>query len=154
MDELAGSKAPLAAILESRGYSPALIGLISLFAVMNGALVQIIMASRVIYGLGKLGNAPQAIATVSATTHTPVRATLLVSALILLLALLLPLETLAIITSVIMLGIYTLVNLSLIVVKRRQSAVKGATSCPIIVPIIGLLLCVGILLFESMNLTI
>jgi basic amino acid/polyamine antiporter, APA family len=148
IEELAGSKAPLAAIIESKGYSPTLIGLISLFAVINGALVQIIMASRVIYGMGKLGGAPQFLATVNSITHTPVRATLLVSTLILLLALLFPLGTLAKTTSFIILSIFAAVNLSLIIVKSRKSFIEGAASYPILMPIIGLLLCVSILLFE------
>ena len=50
--ELGQNDAFLALIYERKtGSNPALINLISIFAVLNGALIQIIMASRVPYGL-------------------------------------------------------------------------------------------------------
>ena len=50
--ELGQNDAFLALIYEREtGSNPALINLISIFAVLNGALIQIIMASRVPYGL-------------------------------------------------------------------------------------------------------
>lgn len=151
IEELANSKAPLAAIIESKGYSPILIGLISLFSVINGALVQVIMASRVIYGMGKLGGAPKVLAKVHPNLQTPVQATVCVSLIILLLALLFPLVTLAKMTSFIILSVFALVNLSLLRVKRTRPLVEGAVSYPIIIPVIGFLLCSGILLFEAVN---
>ena len=54
--ELAQSRAPLALLYErATGSAPTLISLISMFAVVNGALIQIIMASRVLYGMSREG---------------------------------------------------------------------------------------------------
>ncbi|MDH3981120.1 MAG: amino acid permease, partial [Gammaproteobacteria bacterium] len=51
-DQLAGADAPMAFIYSNAtGRDPVLISLISLFAIVNGALIQIIMAARVLYGL-------------------------------------------------------------------------------------------------------
>ncbi|NIW23548.1 MAG: amino acid permease, partial [Gammaproteobacteria bacterium] len=55
IEVLTGAEAPMAAIVESRGISPAYISLVGMFAVINGALIQLIMASRVLYGLGAQG---------------------------------------------------------------------------------------------------
>ena len=52
--ELAAADAPLALMFErATGQPPVVIALISLFAVVNGALVQIIMGARVLYGMSE-----------------------------------------------------------------------------------------------------
>ena len=54
INDLASSNAPLALIVQKKGgLSSQFMGVVSLIAVINGTLVQIIMASRVVYGLGK-----------------------------------------------------------------------------------------------------
>jgi amino acid transporter len=98
-ETLAGSRAPLALIVESRGVSPQLIGLISLFAVINGALVQLIMASRVLYGLAGQGLTWRIFARIDARTRTPLYATAVVAACILFFALGFSLDRLARLTS-------------------------------------------------------
>ena len=56
LTELASTHAPLALMFErATGKSPLLIAAISLFAVVNGALVQIIMGARVLYGMSEAG---------------------------------------------------------------------------------------------------
>jgi basic amino acid/polyamine antiporter, APA family len=119
--ELSNSKAPLADIYQhNTGNQPYLISLIGIFAVLNGALIQIIMASRIVYGLSQQGHLPSLVGRVSAKTQTPVNATILVTAIILVLALALPLLMLAQFTSAITLTVFCLVNISLIAIKRRS----------------------------------
>ncbi len=53
---LAASGAPLALLYErATGEPPTLISAISLFAVVNGALIQIVMSARVLYGMSREG---------------------------------------------------------------------------------------------------
>ena len=89
--ELEASKAPLALIYARvTGSSPAVIVAIGIFSTLNGALIQIIMASRILYGLSTQGWLPAGLGKVNRRTRTPLRATVLVTAAILALALWFP----------------------------------------------------------------
>ncbi|HSG66555.1 MAG TPA: amino acid permease [Gammaproteobacteria bacterium] len=145
IDALAAADAPMALVVESRGYSPQYIALVGLFAVLNGALVQLVMASRVLYGLGAQGLAWSAMAYVHAGRRTPIAAIALAAGLILAFAFLLPLVRLAQITSFIALAIFTTMNLSLIVLKRRDAA--AFTVSPL-VPVVGAALAGGMLAIQ------
>jgi amino acid transporter len=146
-EQLASSSAPLADVVTAKGYSDTWIGLISLIAVVNGAIVQLIMASRVIYGMASTRLLPLALAEIHPATATPVRATLLTTALVLVLALLYPLAALAQATSVIVLSVFALVNMALIWINARGDS--GATiHYPAWIPWVGAILCVSILLMK------
>ena len=67
---------------------------------VNGALIQVIMASRVLYGLAVERGRPRLLARIEPATGTPVVATLVVTSFILVLALAFPLVKLAEATSV------------------------------------------------------
>lgn len=152
-DALAASTAPLVDIVVNGGYSPTFIGIISLFAVINGALVQIIMASRLFYGMAQKNMAPKFLGRVNERTQTPILATILVALCILIFALWLPLVTLAKITSFIMLILFSLVNLSLIVIKSKPViADEGIITYPTIIPVIGLFLCLALIGLQIFNL--
>ena len=141
------SDAPMAAIVASRGISPLYISLVGLFAVINGALIQLIMASRVLYGLSAQGLVWRGFARVHARRRTPVAATVAIAGTILLFALTLSLGRLAQFTSFIALGVFLTVNLSLIVLKRRTPTGPVYT-VPGFVPVIGAVLCLAMLLFH------
>jgi amino acid transporter len=137
---LAASEAPLADVYTFATGRPAvLISLIGLVAVINGALIQIIMASRIFYGMSCNGWLPVFLGKVSQRTHTPVRATLVAGALTMVLALVLPLISLAKITSAMVLGVFVVINLSLLRIKRREPAPSDVRSLPMAVPLIGAL---------------
>ena len=120
-DQLAGSEAPLANVYEEvTGNTPVVISFIAMFAVVNGALIQIIMASRVCYGMARQQWLPSIMARVSSLTRTPIIATILVTVLIIVMALWLPIEQLARATSFFLLIIFSLVNLSLWRIKSRD----------------------------------
>ena len=121
IDELAASEAPLATIFErATGQSAAVIIVIALFAVINGALIQVVMASRVLYGTAAQGLLPEFFHHVHPKTQTPIIATVIVTGLILVFALWLPLATLARLTSLIILVIFATVNMALVHIKRRD----------------------------------
>ena len=148
-DELAASRAPLADTLARQGHSPVLISLVSLFAIVNGALVQLIMAARVLYGLADRGKAPRIFRRVHSRTGTPVAATALATGIIWLAALALTLVVLAQLTSVAILVVFALVNAAAIRLKRRGPPPAGAPEYPMAVAMMALVLCVGLILVQA-----
>ncbi|MCP3918850.1 MAG: amino acid permease [bacterium] len=150
-EELARSRIPLADILgtEAVGARGAM-SAISVLAGVNGALIQIVMASRIVYGLRRHAPALQWLAVVNVRTQTPIRATVLIATLVLVLALRLPLETLARAASTIILTVFTLVNLALIRIRLREAAPPaGVRTYPLWIPVAGALLCVALLVFRA-----
>jgi amino acid transporter len=153
--ELAGSKAPLSLVFERlTGGSPITMSAIAVVATLNGIIVQIIMASRVLYGLGRQGGLPEQLATVNARTRSPVLATALTTAIVLALALGLPLQKLADITSHITLVVFALVNLSLIRIKARDGQGYDGFTVPDWVPWAGLASCLAVTLSDGARLVL
>lgn len=117
---IAASPAPLAVLFEqTTGVGRAPVAAMAAVAMINGVLVQILMSARTLFGMAHEGLLPAWFGKVDAWRRTPVRATLFVAALILVLALAFPLVTLAEATSFVVLGVFTLVNLSLFVLGGR-----------------------------------
>lgn len=144
VEELASSRAPLGLVFERiTGASAHSIRLIAIVATLNGVIVQIIMASRVLYGLGRQKAIPEIFGQVYRRTQTPLVATAVVTGLILVLALLIPLQDLAEITSRVVLAIFCIVNAALIAIKvRREPAPDGAVTVGLWVPVVGCIVCV------------
>jgi amino acid transporter len=152
-EDLAGSEAPLTRIYEHyTGSSGTIISIIGLFALINGALIQLIMASRVLYGLSSRHLLPAMFGTVNATTRTPLLATAFATAVILLLSLAGQLATLAEATSLIMLCVFALVNLSLWRIKRRAPSPQGLIVFPIWIPASGFLVSTGFVISKATRL--
>ena len=144
---LAASKAPLSLLFSEVTAFPALLiaGIASL-ATLNGVIVQEVMASRVLYGLSNLGHLPGWLAHVHDVTRTPLKATLLVGAIILVLAMAVPLEALAEWTSRVTLSVFALVNWALIRIKLAEPETpEGVFRVPMWVPVAGLAACLGFL---------
>lgn len=145
LDLLAGASAPLALVFAA---APATVtqafGLIAVVATVNGVLIQMIMASRVLYGLAAQGHLPKVLARVAPRTQTPAVATFCVAGLILLLSLTLPIEALAERTSQVVLAVFALVNVALIRIKRRGPSMAPHFRVPVIVPYLGLGTSVGL----------
>jgi len=150
--ELAGSNAPLAYLFGKYGGSSLTITIIAIFATTNGALIQIIMASRVLYGLSAQGAIPAGFGRINQTTRTPIVATAVVSVAVVILAGGFPIEELAEATSVIALTIFTLVNIALICVKRRADADYDGFQLPIAIPILGVVTSASALIYEAISL--
>ena len=131
------SDAPLAAIVEFKGHDPTLMAMISVVAIINGALVQQIMAARILYGMAKQKMFFAVFAQVNAKTQTPVVATVTVAAFILLLATSLDLITLAEITSAITLMVFMTVQLSLLKISWQN---KSKNRLDVILPVAGIIL--------------
>ncbi|NIP31844.1 MAG: amino acid permease [Candidatus Dadabacteria bacterium] len=159
LDQLSSSEAPFVDLIRHNSNFPvSLIGIISLVAVLNGMLIQIIMASRILFGMSKNGMAPKIFSHIYTKTMIPLKSTFFVYIVIIVSALLLPLVSLAKLTSTIILLVFASVNLSLFVVKKRDKNFPEATNnkqtrFPIIIPIIGFFLCLGFLFFQLISLT-
>jgi basic amino acid/polyamine antiporter, APA family len=139
LEELQGSSAPLLLVFQSAPsvLRDAFAG-IAVIATLNGILIQIIMASRVIYGLADRGFLPPFLARVNARTRTPIIATLAIVLVVLILAQAFPIEFLAERTSQIVLLIFALVNVALIRIKRRARANEADHfNVPALVPVCG-----------------
>lgn len=147
--ELAASNAPLTLVFEQSGAGNAeILSLIGMIATMNGVIVQIIMGSRILYGLAKQGWISGKLANVHSKNKTPFTATLFVIGAMILGTLLLPLVSLAQLTSLLVLTIFTLVNVSLIAIKRRREKHGGYITIPSFVPYIGSTLCVCTIAYQ------
>lgn len=136
--DLANSERPLALVWEAgRGTGAGFLSAIAVAAAVNGVLAQIVMAARVLFGLGRR-SARLAIFTVASPRFgTPVLATVLIGLCVIIAALALPVAALAKITSAVLLAVFLLVNISLILLKRR---LPDAPFCiPVWVPWAGLL---------------
>ena len=122
-EALTTSNAPLATLYESvTGYSGKPISAMASIAMINGILVQIVMASRVIYGMTREGLAPRFLGQLSESRQTPIRAILMVTLLIAALALAVPLLKLAQATSLVTLTVFVLVNLALWRIGNQANA--------------------------------
>lgn len=137
--ELAESDAPLGLVFKAvTPLPPGAISLIAIVATLNGVIIQIIMAARVIYGLSEKGDLPKFLGRVHKTTRTPLIATFFVTIGVLVLAIGFDLTILAETSSRVTLAIFALVNLALVWLKLRGRApAHKHFSVPIWVPTVG-----------------
>lgn len=143
--ELATSKTPLMEVAHRaapwfRGVDGVYIG-ITIFAIGNTALLNYIMGSRLLYGMSKQGLLPAILGKVHAVRRTPYVAIVVLFAIVSLLILSGGVKQLAESTVLLLLSVFTVVNISLIVLKLRPSEPKGGFEVPIIVPALGALVC-------------
>lgn len=149
VDQLAASDAPLSLVYSaSNGQFPNLLHFVGMFAAANGVVVQMIMGSRFLYGLSNQGWLDKRLSVVNKKTQTPILATVVVAALMILSTVLLPLTSLAKLTSFLILCVFALVNGSLAVIKTTESKKPSTISVPIIIPILGLASCIGLVLYQ------
>jgi amino acid transporter len=145
---IASSDAPLATLFADLTGLPAEpITVIAAISMLNGVLVTIVMASRVLYGMANESLLPGWLAGVAPVRRTPVRATVLVTLLIALLVLVAPMLGLAQATGAITLAVFVMVNLSLFVIAGRSG--WGGGRGQRWWGLLGALLAGGLLLYEA-----
>ena len=143
--ELAASKTPLMEV--ARRAAPWFAGIdsiylaITIFAIGNTALLNYLMGSRLLYGMSRQGLMPLALGKLHPIRRTPVTAIILLFFIVTLLILSGGVKPLAEATVLLLLTVFTLVNLSLIVLKRRAGEATDGFDVPLLVPILGALVC-------------
>ncbi len=152
LDQLASTDAPLADMYrQATGKEPIAITIIGLFAVVNGSLIQIIMASRLAYGMARRNWLPGFLAELYPRTRTPVNSTIMVTILMLVLTAIFPIVTLAEMTSYLVLTVFVMVNLALLNIKQRVPSPADVTVFPIWIPILGFITSAGLLLVKTIS---
>lgn len=118
---VASSSAPMATLFEQvSGLDSSLVAAVASLAMVNGILIQILVASRVLFGMATDHLMPSYLRRLDPNHHTPTSATATVAALVIVLILFFPIVELARTTSLLTLGVFTAVNASLFVIGRSQ----------------------------------
>jgi APA family basic amino acid/polyamine antiporter len=119
---------------------------ISMFAVANSALINMLMASRLIYGMAKQRVLPPVLGKVHPVRRTPWVAiaftTALAVALIVVVSFSNPeaLQTLGGTTALLLLGVFAVVNIAVLVLRRDRPS-KEYFRAPTVLPIVGFITC-------------
>lgn len=136
-DRLAASSGPLLEVVDLGPLSlPAkLFSAVALFALANGALINMIMASRVVYGMSREGILPARLADVS-SRQTPSLAIVATTAVAMVLIASGDLAELADTTVLLLLFVFTAVNIAALVL-RREPVEHTHFRAPTLVPVLG-----------------
>lgn len=145
--ELGRSSQPLVEVVQRAApwFPSGVFSFIAMFAITNTALLNYIMGSRLIYGLARQGLVPRLLGTVHPVRRTPHLAIFTLMIVVGILALSGDIRRLASATSALLLGVFILVNASLIVLKRRTGEPKALFEIPTFVPVGGIVMCAVIL---------
>ena len=149
--ELAAAGTPLAEAVRHHGdLAVGAIGVVSILSAVNSALVQIVMAARVGYGMANRGYAPGFLATIGRRSRTPWVGTVLATLLVVVLAVSFDLTTLANATSGVLLAVFATVNFGLWWMKGVDGdrLPEGQFSLPRFVPLLGALVSAAALIVK------
>lgn len=153
--ELAASKTPLMEVAHRaapwfKGIDKIYVG-ISIFAIGNTALLNYIMGSRLLYGMSRQGLLPQVLGRVHPRRHTPHVAIAVLFVIVTGLILSGGVKALAESTVLLLLTVFTVVNIGLVILKRRKDEPKGGFEVPVIVPVLGALVCASLIVVRVMG---
>ncbi len=131
-DVLADSTGPLLEVVKVAGvaFPPALFAVIALLAVTNTALINMIMASRLVYGMASERIVPRALGLVHARTRTPVAAIAFTLVIALTLVSTGDLSGLADTTVLLLLFVFAVVNVAVLVLRRRPADPPAPDDAP------------------------
>lgn len=119
------------------GVDPKVFAAITLFALANGALINMIMASRLVYGMSEEGIVPAFFGRVLSGRRTPITAIVFTTLLGLILVSTGDLASLADTTVLLLLLAFTAVNVSVLVL-RKDEVPHDHFRAPAIAPIVGI----------------
>jgi basic amino acid/polyamine antiporter, APA family len=147
---LAGSEAPLLDVVRRAqpSFPQIIFTIIALFAVLNTTLLNFVTASRLLFGMSREGLLPAWLGKLHRRRATPYRTFLVILPIAIFLALSGTLEFLAGTTATLILAMFCLVNISLLLIKRRDPETNGF-KIPYIIPAIALLFDIILVAFAS-----
>lgn len=143
---LAGDDTPLLKVVRTGapGFPLWIFGLITMFAVANTALLNMMMASRLVYGMSRELVLPRQFGVVHATRRTPSVAILFTTVLaLLLIGLVGELPALAGTTTLLLLCVFAVANVAVLVL-RREKVEHAHFRTPTILPVLGAISCVSL----------
>jgi amino acid transporter/nucleotide-binding universal stress UspA family protein len=125
-----------------------------LFATLSALNATVLASSRVAFAMGRDWMLPNRLSRLHSTRKTPVVAIVVSGALFLVVALFLPLDTIGSAASLLFLLTFALVNISLLIYRRRSASLPSrgfrVPGYPV-TPILGFLTCVGLALFQLVH---
>lgn len=147
--QLGASQAPLSLVFTRiTGWSGAPISLIAIFAALGGVVAQIVLATRILYGLSRMRKVPGWFGVVHPRTRTPLNATLVVTLIIVALAATLPIRELAETTAGATLFAFSFVNLALWRLKGKARYSPAGFAVPRALPLLGAIFSLGFLALD------
>ena len=142
-EQLSQGDTPLLQVVEAGapGFPLGLFGVITMFAVANSALINMLMASRLVYGLSRERVLPALLGRVHHRRRTPTTAILFTTALAFgLITFVGAVPALGGTTALLLLIVFTVVNVAVLVLRRdRVDADHFRT--PTVLPVVGALAC-------------
>lgn len=141
-----GAASPLLDLFEGR--SATIFAAVGFLAVANGVLVEIVMLSRLFYGMAHKGQLPSALAQVHPARRTPTRATILAGGIVLIVAFFVPFGRLLVLANALTLAVFALVDIALWRVKRDHPTAAEVFSVPGWLPLVAAGLSIALLLAE------
>lgn len=150
-DVLAAAPAPLGAVMaRAAPWIPAVVyTVVTIFAVANTALINFVMGSRLVYGMARQGLLPQALTKIHPTRNTPHVAAVAIFVVASILLFLGDVSQLAAATVILLLGVFTLMNLAQIVLANRAGEPPAPVKLLMIVPMLGGLICAVLLVVRA-----
>ncbi|WP_009632223.1 APC family permease [Synechocystis sp. PCC 7509] len=148
--ELNNSSAPLLDVVSQAqpNFPPIFFTIIPLFAILNTGLLNFVTSSRLLYGMSREGLLPSWLGKLHVRRATPHRTMVVILPIAIFLALSGTLEFLAGTTATLLLSMFCLVNISLLITKRREPRASGF-QVPSAVPVVALLSNVALVYFAT-----
>jgi amino acid transporter len=152
MEKLVATSAPLLEVVRASGLNipPRVFAFIALVAVANGALLTMIMASRLTYGMACLGLLPDALSKVLPRRRTPWIAVIATTLVAIALTLTGTLATLAETVVLLLLFVFLSTNLSVLILRRDEVA-ENHFRVPTWVPVLAIVSCLVLLSQQSLE---
>jgi amino acid transporter len=141
--ELSQGDTPLLQVVEAGapGFPIGLFGVITMFAVANSALINMLMASRLVYGMSRQHVLPPLLGRVHPKRRTPTTAILFTTALAFgLITFVGAVPALGGTTALLLLVVFTVVNVAVLVLRKDEVAGDHFRT-PTVLPVIGALSC-------------
>jgi amino acid transporter len=151
-EALVDSDGPLLEVVDQGplAVSTELFAAIALFALTNGALINLIMASRLVYGMSSEGIVPKALGRVHPERRTPWVAIVFTASLAAVLIVIGDLDTLADTTVLLLLFVFVCVNAAVLVL-RREPVDHDHFRAPTAVPVLGVVACAALIVHKAFD---
>ncbi len=151
-DQLVDSSGPLLEVVDKGplAMSTKVFSAIALFALTNGALINLIMASRLVYGMSREGIVPPALGRVHEGRRTPYIAIAFTATIAAILVTVGDLETLADTTVLLLLFVFVCVNTAVLVL-RREPVDHEHFHAPTALPVLGAIACVALIVQKAFD---